>query len=261
MKDIIITLLLKKSPRRVLFPKPLENCKALSFHSPSIVVSKREPEAWGMGKKKIQKNISITFCGSEPSPFVFQMLISRRQWHVFFVAQQQASLGRDRHNHALRAFSIICGRIKTLWSQWTIALTSLWHPRHVFSLKLHASELVLPSGRSVSWKEEDVIVPPGHTIFYKLEEALHVAIPMISLLCCSSWLGVQVGLDATGRSMQGWKRCASPNMDIPTLVVPWCWRLKSRSGMICWAICINLTFSNQCGPVDFISFPCWTRGS
>ena len=147
---------------------------------------------------------------------------------------------------------MICGRIKTLWSQWTIALTALWHPRHVFS--------TLPSwsfpleeafrGKRKMWLF--LLAIRYFTNLKKLYTSLYQRFRYYAVLPGRAFKLALTRLVSQGKVGRDARRqiWIFPRLLFPDAWVSW--RLKSRSGMICWAICINLTFSNQCGPMDFI---------
>ncbi|KAF8811211.1 cytochrome P450 [Phlegmacium glaucopus] len=141
---------------RARFPKPVEHYTALSFYGPNIVVS--EGEEW----KKYRKISAPAFS--------------------------------DRNN-------------KLVWEETVKIMQSLfndlWKDQDIISVD-HCLDITLPIalfvigsagfGRSVSWKEEDTIIPPGHTMSYK--EALHVVTTdfIIKLLAPSWALGLTARL-------------------------------------------------------------------
>ena len=69
----------------------------------------------------------------------------------------------------------------------------------LFSL-LETTDPFLGLGKSVSWKEDRTIIPPGHTM--SCENALHISINDFILKAVFSWLGV--GPDTPAVEGQAW---------------------------------------------------------
>ncbi|KAF8811212.1 cytochrome P450 [Phlegmacium glaucopus] len=138
---------------RARFPKPVELYDVLSFYGPNIVTT--EGEEW----KKYRK-ISAPAFSDRNNKLVWDETVKIMQglFNDFWKDQDIISV-----DHCLDITLPVC-----------------------VCCPLATPCFVLRFGRSVSWKEEDTIIPPGHTMSYK--QALHIVTnDFIFKLLVPSW--------------------------------------------------------------------------